>query len=130
MRWKLLIIASLLAAVVGAGATLGIVFGLWGSARRLARIDPVTVAALLLPVMPILYASFFVYRHTARRRQLQAAVTALLASLLTLTIFFFLFKPFKLTGMLTKPELMRSAHMKPITAATRERCPQQRMDCA
>jgi hypothetical protein len=43
------------------------------------------VLALVAPVACVVYASVFVYRHTARRRTLQAAATALLASLLTLT---------------------------------------------
>ncbi|HYY98455.1 MAG TPA: hypothetical protein VE642_07690, partial [Pyrinomonadaceae bacterium] len=41
--------------------------------------------ALAAPVACVVFASVFVYRHTARRRTLQAAATALLASLLTLT---------------------------------------------
>ncbi|HEX8116857.1 MAG TPA: hypothetical protein VF521_06265, partial [Pyrinomonadaceae bacterium] len=40
--------------------------------------------SLLLPLAAIVYAAVFVYRHTARRRQVQAAATALLASILTL----------------------------------------------
>ena len=83
MRWKLLIAASLLAAAAGAGAcyaaahflfTRGAALPVWAAA-----------AALLAPLGAITYATIFVYRHTARRRALQAAATALLASLLTLT---------------------------------------------
>ncbi len=40
--------------------------------------------ALVAPIACVVYASVFVYRHTARRRTLQAAATALLASMLTL----------------------------------------------
>jgi hypothetical protein len=67
LRWKLLIAASLLAAAAGAGACYAAAY------------------FLLNPVGLITYAAIFVYRHTARRRALQAAATALLASLLTLT---------------------------------------------
>jgi hypothetical protein len=42
------------------------------------------VVALIAPIACVVYASVFVYRHTARRRTLQAAATALLASMLTL----------------------------------------------
>ena len=84
MRWKLLIVVPVLAAIVGAGAC--------AAAARLLS-NPVggalpawaAVVALVAPVACVVFASIFVYRHTARRRTLQAAATALLASLLTLT---------------------------------------------
>jgi hypothetical protein len=85
LRWKLLIAASLLAAAAGAGAC-------YAAARFLLPASggadaPGWAAALpwLAPLGAITYAGIFVYRHTARRRALQAAATALLASLLTLT---------------------------------------------
>ena len=80
MRWKLLIAASLLAAAAGAGVCY--------AAVRYLLPAPVSNApgwALLAPLGAITYAAVFVYRHTARRRALQAAAAALLASLLTLT---------------------------------------------
>jgi hypothetical protein len=84
LRWKLLIAASLLAAVVGAGALYAAWYFLlapWGG-----RAAPLwaAVVTLIAPLAAITYAAVFVYRHTARRRQLQAAATALLASILTL----------------------------------------------
>ena len=83
MRWKLLIVASLLAFVVGTGVCVAIVRFL--TARGGGALSAwAAVAALLAPIACIIYASVFVYRHTARRRTLQAAATALLASLLTL----------------------------------------------
>ena len=86
MRWKLLLFASLIASVAGAGATLAIVVFLLGSARRLATPDIIAFATLLIPVALIIGASIFVYRHTARRRKLQAMATGLLAAILTLAI--------------------------------------------
>ena len=83
MRWKLLIAASLAAAAAGAGAC-------WAAERFLLPGGfagaPVWAAslALLAPLGANTFAAVFVYRHTARRRALQAAATALLASLLTL----------------------------------------------
>ncbi len=84
MRWKLVIAASLLAAAAGAGACYAIVLvyplafdrGIQGWAVALP---------LLVPAAATAFAAVFVYRHTARRRALQAAAVALLASLLTLT---------------------------------------------
>ena len=84
MRWKLLTLASLVAALVGAGACIAAARFLDAPARGLTRAGWVA-AALAVPVAAITFASVFVYRHTARRRALQAAATALLAALLTLT---------------------------------------------
>jgi purine-cytosine permease-like protein len=86
MRWKLLLIAALLASVVGAGTALGLVYGLTRPFESLLRPSVFAFGALLIPVAAITFASIFVYRHTARRRRLQAMLTALLASVLTLTI--------------------------------------------
>ena len=80
MRWKLLIAASLLAAAASAGSFYAAWYYLlapWGSPWAAAL-------SLLAPLGAITYAAVFVYRHTPRRRQLQAAATALLASILTL----------------------------------------------
>ncbi len=84
LRWKLLIAASLLAAAASAGALYAawhFLLAPWGG-----REAPLWAAALslLAPLGAIIYAAVFVYRHTARRRQLQAAATALLASLINL----------------------------------------------
>lgn len=89
MRWKLLLIASLVATLVGAGAPLGIVFGLNGPANHLIKPDIFILSTLLIPVAAITAAGFFVYRHTARRRQIQAVLTVLFATLLTLTVLIF-----------------------------------------
>ena len=86
MRWKLLLIATLLATIIGAGSTLGLVYGLTTPVESLTRPSAFALVALLLPIAAITFASIFVYRHTSRRRRLQATLTALLASILTLTI--------------------------------------------
>jgi hypothetical protein len=86
MRWKLVVIASLLATIVGGGSALGLVFGLTLTAESLSRPSLFALGALLVPIAAVATASVFVYRHTARRRRLQAILTALLASVLTLTI--------------------------------------------
>ena len=84
MRWKLVIAASLLAAAAVAGALCAAwYFLLTPSGGREA---PVWAAALslLAPLGAITFAAVFVYRHTARRRTLQAAATALVSIALTL----------------------------------------------
>ena len=92
MRWKLVIVASLLAALVGTGASLAATHWLLGpspgfAAPNLTTPDLAASAALLLPLGAITFASIFVYRHTSRRRPLQAIATALLAIMLTLAAF-------------------------------------------
>lgn len=84
MRWKLLIAASLLASAIGAGAVLAIIRFALGSASRVAEPGWPILVNLLLPLASIVFATVFVYRHTARRRTLQATATALLSILLTL----------------------------------------------
>lgn len=86
MRLKLVIIASVLAAVVGSGASIALVLGVL-SVKSLSSPGLLALLTLLFPIAAIVFASIFVYRHTARRRKLQAFLTALLATLLTLSIF-------------------------------------------
>jgi hypothetical protein len=86
MRLKLVIIASVLAAVVGAGASIALVLGVF-AVKSLSSPGLLAASTFLLPIAAIVFASIFVYRHTARRRKLQAFLTAVLATLLTLSIF-------------------------------------------
>lgn len=86
MRLKLVIAASVLAAVVGAGICIALVLGVF-SERALSSPSLLVTSTLLLPIATITFASIFVYRHTARRRKLQAFLTAIVAIILTLTFF-------------------------------------------
>ena len=98
MRLKLVLISSLIAAIVGAGSTTLIIL--------LVFVRPITTPGLLalstylLPVASILLAAIFVYRHTARRRRLQAVLTALISLLLTVGIFL-------LVSILTAPDQIK-----------------------
>jgi preprotein translocase subunit YajC len=49
----------------------------------------VVFSTFLLPVVATLVAAIFVYRHTARRRKLQAALTTIISLLLILAAFVF-----------------------------------------
>ncbi len=86
MRLKLVVIASFLAAVVGAGSCIALVLGVFS---RAALLSPglLVLSTFLLPLATIIFASIFVYRHTARRRRLQAFLTVVLAALLTISLF-------------------------------------------
>jgi hypothetical protein len=86
MRLRLVIAASLLAAVVGAGSCIALVLGVF-SVKALSSPGLLVASTLLLPAATIIFASIFVYRHTARRRRLQAFLTAILSILLTLALF-------------------------------------------
>lgn len=85
MRLRLVIAASLIAAIVGAGSCIALVLGVF-SVKAFSSPGLLVVSTLLLPAAAIIFASIFVYRHTARRRKLQAVLTALLATLLTLAL--------------------------------------------
>ena len=86
MRLKLVVIASLLAAIVGAGSCIALVLTVF-SRHALSSPGLLVASTFLLPLAAIIFASIFVYRHTARRRRLQAFLTVILATLLTISIF-------------------------------------------
>ena len=86
MRLKLVFGASALAALLGAGSCIALVLGVF-SAKALSSPSLWVFSTLLLPVAMIVFAAIFVYRHTARRRKLQALLTTLIATLLTLALF-------------------------------------------
>lgn len=87
MRLKLVLISSLVAAVVGAGSAIAIIVSAFSSLHAIATPGLLVVSTYLLPILTTLLASIFVYRHTARRRKLQALLTATIASILTITFF-------------------------------------------
>jgi len=87
MRLKLVFVASLVAAVAGAGGAIAIILFVFSSLTPLIKPGALVVSTFLLPLVSTLIASMFVYRHTARRRKLQAALTALIALFLTVAIF-------------------------------------------
>jgi hypothetical protein len=84
MRAKLVFGVSILAALVGGGSCIAIVFFVFSSFNPVNRIGLFVAATMLLPIAAIIFGSVFVYRHTARRRKLQAFITAVLATILTL----------------------------------------------
>lgn len=85
----MLIIASLLAAIAGAGACLAARYFLLDPARSVSSPGWIAAATLLAPLAANVYVGIFVYRHTARRRVLQAAAAVLLTTLLTMTALLF-----------------------------------------
>jgi hypothetical protein len=86
MRLKLVLISALIATIVGAGLAFAILLSTFSSSAPTV-LSPLVVATFLLPLLTTLLASLFVYRHTARRRKLQAMLTAIIALLLTILLF-------------------------------------------
>ncbi|PYS64507.1 MAG: hypothetical protein DMF76_04525 [Acidobacteria bacterium] len=84
MRWRLLVLTSFAAAVVACGLWSTLAIALFGSAGQLARHDWFLLASAAVPLVFIVYAGVFAYRHTARRRKTQAMITAILALFLTI----------------------------------------------
>ncbi len=87
MRLKLVLISSLIAAVVGAGSTIAIILLVFASLKPITAPGLLVTLTYLAPVLATLLASIFVYRHTARRRKLQAVLTALISLVLTISFF-------------------------------------------
>ena len=87
MRWKLLILASLIAAIAGVSLALTVTLLGYGSWRELAAHNLPFKLTLIIPLIMDAIAGFFVYRHTARRRKLQTTLAVLLTFFLTLAGF-------------------------------------------
>ena len=82
MRWKLLglvsVIAALLAVTLWSAATIAV----FGSAGAMARNDWVLLGSLAIPLGITVFGTLFVYRHTAHRRKSQAVIVTILTLLL------------------------------------------------
>ncbi|SRR5216684_4384581 len=83
MRWKLLVLVSLVAALLALGLWSAVTIAVWGSARVMARSDWLLLCSLLIPLGVSAYAGVFIYRHTARRRRTQAVFSILLTLFLS-----------------------------------------------
>jgi chromate transport protein ChrA len=90
MRLKLVLLTSLVAAILNAGAAIAILLGTYGApgltpAHLGFRSGSwVTILIFIPPLLSAILAAIFVYRHTARRRKLQAALSGVLALVLWL----------------------------------------------
>jgi amino acid transporter len=101
MRLKLVLLSSLIAAIVGVGSTTAIILLVFGAFKPTSAQGLLVLTTYLIPLVAILLAAIFVYRHTARRRRLQAILTALISLLLTFGILL-------LFSILSKPTLQQS----------------------
>jgi len=87
MRLKLVFISSVVAAALGAGSSIAIILYVSSSLKPITAPGLFVLATFLLPAGATLLATIFVYRHTARRRKLQAALTVIISIILTIAFF-------------------------------------------
>jgi uncharacterized membrane protein len=87
MRLKLVFISSVVAATFGTGCAIAIILSVFSSLEPIRAPGLLVLAIFLLPAGSVLLASIFVYRHTARRRKLQAALTVIVSLVLTIAFF-------------------------------------------
>lgn len=83
MRWKLLGLVSVIAALLGVALWSAVTIAAFGSARAMARNDWILLASLVIPLGISVFAAVFVYRHTARRRKTHVVIATLLTLVLT-----------------------------------------------
>jgi hypothetical protein len=86
VRWKLVVITSLVAVVTGLGVGLALTLLALRLSGRLNFFQPLVIIASLMPLTAAIVAGVFVYRHTARRRKLQALLTIALVMLIQLAV--------------------------------------------
>ena len=84
MRWKLLVLVSIVAALVACGVWSLLIMIIFGSVRPIQPHDWLLLASEAVPLALAGFAGFFIYRHTARRRRTQALLTVLLTLVLSI----------------------------------------------
>jgi len=77
MRWKLLVMTSVVASLIGGALWSAIVAALFGPAAVVARRDWLLPLSFVIPLGAAVLAGYFVYRHTARRRRTQALIVTI-----------------------------------------------------
>ena len=83
----MLIITSLVAALISTGGMRALAYWVMNETTCVPTPRPTAIFAVLaVPVLFITLACIFVYRHTARRRKLQVALTGLFALILTIIL--------------------------------------------
>ena len=88
MRWKLLFAVSVVGGLVGVTLWSALALGVFGSARVMAEEDWRLLASLIIPIVVAVFATLFVYRHTSKRRKLQALLTIGLVLIATTAWYF------------------------------------------
>jgi hypothetical protein len=82
LRWRFLVLVSLLGAIITSALWFGAIVAFFGRAS-LINLTWLWPASFAIPLAVSTAIGFFVYRHTSRRRKLQAVMAALLVITLT-----------------------------------------------
>jgi uncharacterized membrane protein len=89
VRWKLLLVVSLVGGLIGVTLWSIVAIGVFGSARVMAQEDWRLFGSLIIPIGVTVFASMFVYRHTSKRRKLKALLAGCLV-IVTIGFWYFL----------------------------------------
>jgi cytochrome bd-type quinol oxidase subunit 2 len=82
MRWRLLVLVSFIAALIAFGLWEVTIVLMFGSVRPAQANQQLLAASIVVPLFCAAAATFFVYRHTSRRRKTQATLSFMLTLLL------------------------------------------------
>lgn len=85
MRWKFLVIVSMVLTLVASLLWCGSVVVFFGPVR-IIDFGSLWFLSFVIPLGLSFAAGFFVYRHTSRRRKLQAAVATMAVMLITAAV--------------------------------------------
>lgn len=89
MRWKLVVLVSIVAALVASLCWFGLIILFFNGSAAILPVNPQWwPLSLILPLLLAVFGGFFIYRHTSRRRKTQAAMTFLAVLALTALLCF------------------------------------------
>src|SRR5882762_2326824 len=88
MRWKLLFVTSITAALVASALSLAAIVFFFGPAGLVEQRNLLWPLSLTIPLTVACGSGFFVYRHTSRRRRFQAVITAFVVTIVALVTYF------------------------------------------
>jgi hypothetical protein len=87
MRFKLILIVSMVVSIVGSAGTAFLLYVSFGSIEFTRPRGFWLISSCVMPAILVLTGGFFVYRHTARRRALQAMLTIVISVFIILSLF-------------------------------------------
>jgi hypothetical protein len=88
VRWRLLILVSLIGGLLSLSMWSILAIAVFGSARVMAQEDWRLLGSLIIPLTFTVLSAVFVYRHTSRRRKLQGLLTVAFVLTVTASMYF------------------------------------------
>src|SRR5215831_5526863 len=87
MRWKLVFLVSIVAALVASLSWFGLIILFFDGSGAFVPLDPrLWPLSLVLPFLLAIFGGFFIYRHTSRKRKTQAVITVVAVLVLTTVV--------------------------------------------